>query len=110
MFVTDRTLFDMEKEIVANFKRLMRSAKPCSTDFGPIIEDVEQFNHICYNEEQKSAFELLSSGGIAVLLGGPGTGKTTTINGLVQAYRRSIRRTGSFYVPRPGVRLPECRK
>ena len=87
MFVTDRTLFDMEKEIVANFKRLMRSAKPCSTDFGPIIEDVEQFNHICYNEEQKSAFELLSSGGIAVLLGGPGTGKTTTINGLVQAYR-----------------------
>ena len=86
-FVADRSLFDMEKGIVANFKRLSRAAKPCPMDFAPIIEDVEQFNHIRYNAEQKSVFRLLASGGIAVLLGGPGTGKTTTINGLVRAYR-----------------------
>ena len=99
--------FDMEKEIVANFKRLMWSAKPCSTDFGPIIEDVEQPTYICYNEEQKSAFELFLPAVLQRFLGGPGTGKTTTINGLVQAYRNVHPSDGSFYVPRPGVRLPE---
>ena len=51
-----------------------------------VIEKLEKEEQISFCREQREAFGILEKGGIEILLGGPGTGKTTTINGIVKAY------------------------
>lgn len=48
---------------------------------------VEKKLNITYASSQKNAFNLLSSTGVKVLTGGPGTGKTTLINGILTLYK-----------------------
>lgn len=86
-YVASRKLYDREREIADNLVRLLKTAKKNKEDLKPVIQDVERFHHISYNKEQKEVFNLLNTGGVSILLGGPGTGKTTVINGLVCAYR-----------------------
>lgn len=86
VYVSLKERFLQEQSIVEHLQRLMNHAKSWTGDLDPIIQDVEHFNRIRYNKEQRTVFQILKVGGIAILLGGPGTGKTTTINGLVQAY------------------------
>lgn len=54
-------------------------------DLWDIIERAEEFLHIKYDDSQKRAFELLGNG-ISILTGGPGTGKTTILKGLLYAW------------------------
>lgn len=51
------------------------------------IRKIEQELSVKYSDEQKMAFRLLESPGIKILTGGPGTGKTTVLNGLIRYYR-----------------------
>ena len=44
---------------------------------------------IAFDADQKEAFRLLEKPGIAILTGGPGTGKSTLIKGLLQAYKKA---------------------
>ncbi len=46
----------------------------------------EEFN-ITYNEEQKDAIKRVLSTSVTIITGGPGTGKTTLINGLLRMYQ-----------------------
>ena len=46
----------------------------------------EEFN-IKYNEEQKDAIKRVLSTSVTIITGGPGTGKTTLINGLLRMYQ-----------------------
>ena len=48
---------------------------------------VEKKLNITYASSQKNAFNLLNSTGVKVLTGGPGTGKTTLINGILTLYK-----------------------
>ena len=45
---------------------------------------IEEEMHVHYGRQQRDAFKLLKTSGIKILTGGPGTGKTTTINGLLR--------------------------
>lgn len=51
------------------------------------IQHIEAAEGIKYAPQQKEAFKLLRDTGVGVLTGGPGTGKTTVIKGLLAAYR-----------------------
>ena len=48
------------------------------------IEFIEKENGVAFGAQQRMAFSLLKSTGIKILTGGPGTGKTTTVNGLLK--------------------------
>lgn len=50
-----------------------------------MIDVVQDELGIVYDEDQRKAFELLKSG-IGILTGGPGTGKTTTLKGLLMMW------------------------
>lgn len=76
-----------EKSIVSHLQRIQSSKTPlCFNE--KLIKAIEKKNNVTYAEKQKLAFELLKSTGIKVVTGGPGTGKTTTVNGLIQAYHK----------------------
>lgn len=50
------------------------------------IQEIQEKEQIQYAPAQKAAFRLLEKSGVSVLTGGPGTGKTTVIKGLISAY------------------------
>lgn len=53
-------------------------------DFEKDIENIEKGNYIEYAQLQKEAIRQAMQKGMLVLTGGPGTGKTTTLNAIIQ--------------------------
>ncbi len=50
------------------------------------ISYVENKNKILYSEMQKEAIKEALNNNISIITGGPGTGKTTVVNGILKAY------------------------
>lgn len=53
------------------------------------IEKIEKQNNIEYAKLQKQAIEMALSKGILILTGGPGTGKTTTLNAIISILKNN---------------------
>lgn len=52
------------------------------------LEYAESIAGFQFAPEQRSAFNLLKRTGIGILTGGPGTGKTTTVKGIIDAFEK----------------------
>ncbi len=50
------------------------------------IDEIENINQIKYEEQQRLAIATAAKKGLLVLTGGPGTGKTTTIKGIISIF------------------------
>lgn len=83
--VSRRAMYDKESNIASIIRWLSVSSAKRPVD-ASLIEKIEAENGITYAPEQMAAFELLGGPGIKILTGGPGTGKTTVLNGLIQYY------------------------
>lgn len=85
IYVYKDQAYNEEVEIAASIKRLCNA-----TTYTPkktlSINDLEKMCGITYGNSQKDALGLLRTPGVKVLTGGPGTGKTTTLNGLLTRY------------------------
>lgn len=81
------SFYQKEKSIAENVRRLERSAIRYSND-KISIEDIEKELDVSYSDDQKNAFNILSDGGVKILTGGPGTGKTTVLNGLIRKFKK----------------------
>lgn len=89
-------LTSMYQDEVKLAKEIMRIAKTegkYSTsedyqDIDEIIEDIQEQDGIVYAKEQKEAIVRSFEKSLSVVTGGPGTGKTTVINGIIKAYKR----------------------
>ena len=72
--------------------RRLLMMKECSydnkIDFSQIINTAEKSNGIEYDERQREAINLSLSYGFLIITGGPGTGKTTTLNAIIDAYKQ----------------------
>ncbi len=58
------------------------------SDFDNAIDLVEEENGIKYEELQRKAISIALSKGFLILTGGPGTGKTTTLNAIISLYEQ----------------------
>lgn len=76
-----------ENKIAINLARLKNYSTMLPYD-KKYIAEVEQEIGVKYAAQQKEAFELLKSTAPAIVTGGPGTGKTTVINGILRAYAK----------------------
>lgn len=87
-FVFSKPMWYSERAVADHAKRLMRSAQalPYQEDS---VEWAEKECGIQYAPQQKACFDLIRKSGIAIITGGPGTGKSTTLNGLIAAYERN---------------------
>ena len=74
----------MEKSVLYNLRRLNKTGNNWYEQVKDTeIDDIQTQNNMIYNEEQRGAFDLLCGGGVKVLTGLAGTGKTAVIRGLV---------------------------
>ena len=55
------------------------------------IREVEQESGITLDEMQREAVNAAANSGVLVITGGPGTGKTTTINALIKHFQKDYR-------------------
>ena len=75
----------IEKQASQEVIRLYRKKKLPFDD--KIIEKIELDTNTQYGISQKNAFKALKTTGIKLIVGGPGTGKTTLLNGIIKAYQ-----------------------
>jgi len=75
-----------EKNVGKQIRRLINNSVQLPfTD--NLIEIAEKEVGFTYPEEKKKAFDLLKQTGIGVITGGAGTGKTSTLKGMLAAYK-----------------------
>lgn len=81
--------FNKAEDYIARRLSVMRE---CSydnkIDFSEVIDIAEEQNGIRYEALQRKAINLALSHGFLVLTGGPGTGKTTTLNAIISLYQQ----------------------
>ncbi len=75
-----------ENTIAQNVIRLEKTAVSLGNNM-LTVEEVESDCKIAYSKEQKDTFSVLDRSGVKVITGGPGTGKTTLLNGLLHKYK-----------------------
>ncbi|OLN83191.1 exodeoxyribonuclease V subunit alpha [Streptococcus sp. 'caviae'] len=87
--IFDNTLFYAESGIQKHLTRILDQPleKPAETkDIEAEIKHVQQEFAIHYDTTQKEAIRKALQNKVFLLTGGPGTGKTTVINGIIKAY------------------------
>ncbi len=80
----------MRERYIADRLLLLRSLSftpPESAD--SLIDEFQQINGIEYEALQRTAIRSALSGGAVVITGGPGTGKTTTLNAIITLCERN---------------------
>lgn len=79
-----RRIYEIEKSVVSSVLKLIYSQeKELNNDLDKIISEIEEFENIKYSETQREAIKSAVSENIMVITGGPGTGKTTIIKGII---------------------------
>jgi exodeoxyribonuclease V alpha subunit len=68
--------------------RLIKAAEPARENAEKLCAHAEKTCGVVYADKQRDAFSLLSKSGVGIITGGPGTGKTTVIKGLLAAYEK----------------------
>lgn len=85
LYFYTRRMYEIEERAARHIVRLSRSKEEFPV-FKASVKTIEELNDISYGKEQVEAFNLFNSSGVKILTGGPGTGKSTVINGLLQYY------------------------
>ncbi len=79
-------LHDAETTVYALLKSATDRKVKSPPNLDPLIEKVAKRNGITYEKKQREAIEMAASRGVFILTGGPGTGKTTTVRGIVDLF------------------------
>ena len=79
--------YDAEIDIVDRLKEIKLSPIHLEKNLDKKIKDLESSLDITYNTEQKNAIKSIFHDNIVIITGGPGTGKTTIIKGIINLYK-----------------------
>ncbi len=87
-----RRLYDAETAVVEKLERMLR-VQADRLDYvagrvDSIIGEIEKEQGLTYAPAQRRAVELAAKQGVVILTGGPGTGKTTSVRGIVSMLDR----------------------
>ena len=80
--------YNAEKTIANRMKVLLKYPPENPIDVNACMEKMQKRSHIEYAEKQKEAIRTAVNKGILILTGGPGTGKTTTLNGIISMFEK----------------------
>ena len=79
--------YETENAIAAKLLRLIDNPSPADENLDNDLFIYEKVNKITLDEKQKEAIKSVFHNGVTVITGGPGTGKTTIIKGVVALMR-----------------------
>jgi exodeoxyribonuclease V alpha subunit len=79
-------LHQAERNVARFIKRRSASAFPLPRDVDSVIGRIEKELSIGYAASQKEALMMAAGSSLMVLTGGPGTGKTTTVRGMLRLF------------------------
>jgi exodeoxyribonuclease V alpha subunit len=85
-FVFLPNIYMAEKSAAERIKIMLRFPPAGKPTLLQDIENIEKSECIVYDDNQKKAILTAVEKGILILTGGPGTGKTTTLNGIIKLY------------------------
>ncbi|MBR5234451.1 MAG: ATP-dependent RecD-like DNA helicase [Clostridia bacterium] len=88
VFLSLPDVFKAESTIDDKIKQLIRFSASDMDATDRDLERIEKENNITYEEKQKDAIKLAAHGGMLVLTGGPGTGKTTVVKGIINFFEK----------------------
>lgn len=77
-----------EKTIADRIKVMLKFPPAGARTLDKDIEKIEEKHSIKFEDKQRDAIKTAVIRGMLVLTGGPGTGKTTTINGILELYEK----------------------
>lgn len=81
-------LHDAETAVAARLGALLAlSAEPLPAPAADLIEQVQAALAVCLSEDQRQALETVLENRVAVITGGPGTGKTTLIQAVFALFQ-----------------------
>lgn len=87
-FIYMRQYYLAESYIAKRFSVMRRCVYDNGINFDEVIKIDEAQNNIKYGELQKEAINVALSKGLMILTGGPGTGKTTTLNAIISLFEQ----------------------
>ena len=82
-----KNMYDLETSITAKIAKLSSAKRLEIKGLDGVIGESENTFLIKYNNEQLSAIKASLENKFTIITGGPGTGKTTIIKGIVEAYK-----------------------
>ena len=82
-----KDMYEAETLIVKRFRRLNSNKEIISKKLDETILELEKLFDIKYNEKQLLAIKKSYMRDFLIITGGPGTGKTTIMKGIVELYR-----------------------
>ncbi len=77
-----------EKKIAERIRIVANFPPPAAPQLADWIDSIEKLNNIKYEEQQRLAIATAAKKGLLVLTGGPGTGKTTAIKGIINIFEK----------------------
>lgn len=83
-----RRMWEAEASAQIRLEALLSAAPDKSKQAERVLNEVEQALGVTYAEHQREAVRLAAQVGVLILTGGPGTGKTTTVRGIVALFQR----------------------
>lgn len=89
--IYEKVIFDSEWSIAQSLKMIsdtFQEREWSEADYQKNLKKVQEQFKVSYDTSQQKAIEAALNNSIFLLTGGPGTGKTTIINGIVAMYAR----------------------
>lgn len=83
-----RRLWEDETYACAKLETLLNACADRSALADRAVEEIQREQGITYAPQQREAVEKAAGNGVLILTGGPGTGKTTTVRGIVALFRK----------------------
>lgn len=81
-----------ETNIAKKLAFMLRTSAQYEKDYSDEIRGVEFSENIQYEDLQRAAISACLTGSVFILTGGPGTGKTTTLNGVIKILKAQKKR------------------
>ncbi len=78
-----RRLYDAETHVAEKLEAMLRFRPDQGRQVEALLERIQREQGITYADAQRRAVELAAQRGVLLLTGGPGTGKTTSVRGIV---------------------------
>ena len=83
-----RRLWEAEVSACTRLNGLLAADADRSAQADRTLAEIEAEQGITYAPQQRQAVRLAAENGVLILTGGPGTGKTTTVRGIVALFQR----------------------